>query len=74
MEYDGARFRRRRCSGRTGIAGGLAERADPDALVVGPTGVALAINGQLYVADTVNGRIAAISKALFRMDDADAGA
>src|SRR5260370_1253191 len=39
------------------IASALAERTDPFALVVGPTGVALANDGTLYLADTVNSRI-----------------
>ena len=45
------------------IASGLAERTDPSALVVGPTGVGLS-NGTLYVADSASNRIAAISNAL----------
>ena len=48
------------------IATGFAERTDPAALVVGPTGVALGRDGTLYVADTVNSRIAAIPDASFR--------
>jgi hypothetical protein len=48
------------------IATGFAERTDPAALVVGPTGDALAPNGTLYVADTQNSRIAAIPDASFR--------
>jgi hypothetical protein len=48
------------------IATGFAERTDPNALVVGPTGDALAPNGTLYVADTQNSRIAAIPDAPFR--------
>lgn len=40
------------------IASGLPEEANPSALVVGPTGVGLARNGSLYVADTVDNRIA----------------
>jgi hypothetical protein len=48
------------------VAGGFAERTDPAALVVGPTGVALAPNGTLYVADTATNRIAAVPDALFR--------
>ena len=48
------------------IATGFAERTDPAALVVGPTGVGLGHNGTLYVADTVNSRIAAIPDALTR--------
>jgi NHL repeat len=48
------------------IAKGFAERTDPAALVVGPTGVALGRDGTLYVADTQNSRIAAIPDAPFR--------
>ena len=49
------------------IATGFPERTDPNALVVGPTGVALARDGTLYVADTQGDRIAAISDAPFRV-------
>ena len=48
------------------IGTGFPERTDPDALVIGPTGVGLAPDGTLYVADTLNNRIAAIPDALFR--------
>ena len=48
----------------TAIASAFDERTDPNALVVGPTGVGLAADGTLYVADTINSRIAAISNAL----------
>ncbi|MGB8877449.1 MAG: hypothetical protein WCD11_14075 [Solirubrobacteraceae bacterium] len=48
------------------IATGFDERTDPNALVVGPTGDALAPDGTLYVADTQNSRIAAIPDAPFR--------
>jgi hypothetical protein len=48
------------------IGEGFPERTDPSALVVGPTGVSLAINGTLYVADTDKSRIAAIPNALSR--------
>jgi len=41
-------------------------RDDPEALVIGPTGVALAANGTLYLADTEGNRIAAIPQALTR--------
>lgn len=51
----------------TVVASGFAERTDPAALVIGPTGVAFDDDtGNLYVADTLNNRIAAIPGALFR--------
>jgi hypothetical protein len=52
--------------GSTVIANGFAERTDPAALVVGPTGLAFGYGGQLYVADTVNNRIAVIPFAIWR--------
>ena len=52
----------------TGIGSGFPERLDPAALVIGPTGVGLA-NGTLYVADTLNNRIAAIPNAESRPGD-----
>jgi hypothetical protein len=55
------------------IASGFSERTDPAALVIGPTGLALGSNGTLYVADTLNNRIAAIPNALFRHSDAGKG-
>ncbi|HEY3728660.1 MAG TPA: hypothetical protein VGL51_15900 [Solirubrobacteraceae bacterium] len=51
----------------TVIGDGFAERTDPDALVVGPTGVGLGRRGVLYVADSNNNRIAAIPDAARRM-------
>ena len=50
------------------VASGFAERTDPAALVVGPTGVALGSQGTLYVADSVNSRIAAVPNAVSRDD------
>jgi len=55
------------------IGSGFAEHLDPAALVIGPTGVGLARNGTLYVADTVANRIAAIPNAKFRITDAGRG-
>jgi hypothetical protein len=49
------------------IATGFGERTDPDALVVGPTGVGLGRHGVLYVADSNGNRIAAIPHAMTRM-------
>jgi hypothetical protein len=60
--------------GQTVIANKIPWRDDPAALVIGPTGVALGSNGTLYVADTLDNRIAAIPQALTRTTPAaDAG-
>lgn len=48
------------------IATGFTEHTDPNALVVGPTGVGLGRDGVLYVADSNNNRIAGIPDALTR--------
>ena len=58
---------------RTEIGSGFGERTDPNALVIGPTGVGLGLDGTLYVADTLANRIAAIPQALFRFNSAGAG-
>ena len=58
---------------RTIIGSGFEERTDPNALVIGPTGLGLASNGTLYVADTLPSRIAAIPKAVFRFTSAGTG-
>ena len=51
----------------TFIAKGFPERIDPAVLVIGPTGVAFDFNsGILYMADSLNNRIAAFPDALFR--------
>ena len=57
----------------TVIGSGFSETADPGALVIGPTGVGLATDGTLYVADTLNNRIAAIPHALTRHSTAFTG-
>src|SRR6266487_1556373 len=49
----------------TVIGSGFPERTDPAALVIGPTGVGLSGN-TLYVADSLNNRIAAIHNAVER--------
>jgi hypothetical protein len=51
-----------RIHSETTIAGGFPERTDSAALVVGPTGLGLSHN-TLYVADSVDNRIAAIGHA-----------
>lgn len=55
------------------IAEGISRRVDPEALVIGPTGVALAKNGTLYLADTLANRIAAIPQAMTRSSAAQGG-
>jgi len=57
----------------TMIGSGFPERTDPAALVLGPTGVGLGSDGTLYVADTLNNRVAAISKAMTRHNSAGIG-
>ena len=56
----------------TVIGNGFDERTDPAALVVGPTGVGLS-GDTLYVADSVNNRIASIPDALTRTGPPVAG-
>jgi len=55
------------------IATGFPERTDPNALVIGPTGLALGEDGTLFVADTQGNRIAAIGGAPFREGPAEHG-
>jgi hypothetical protein len=55
------------------IGSGFPERTDPSALVIGPTGVALGSNGTVYVADTLDNRIAAIPDGLFATASAGTG-
>jgi hypothetical protein len=57
----------------TTIGSGFSETADPNALIIGPTGVGLAPDGTLYVADTHNNRIAAIPDAVSRQTSALTG-
>jgi hypothetical protein len=57
----------------TVIANAIPWRDDPTALAIGPTGVALAPNGTLYLADTLDNRIAAIPQAMTRTTPAHDG-
>jgi hypothetical protein len=57
----------------TEIGSGFGEHTDPNALIVGPTGVGLADNGALYVADSVGNRIAVINNAVKRHNSAGTG-
>jgi hypothetical protein len=58
---------------RVVIASGFGEKSDPNALVIGPTGLAIGPNGTVYLADTLANRIAAISNGLFRFTSAGVG-
>jgi hypothetical protein len=57
----------------TVIGSGFSQRADPAALVIGPTGVALNSHGTLYVADSLANRITKIPNAVFRHHSAGTG-
>jgi hypothetical protein len=57
----------------TVVGSGFAERTDPAALVVGPTGDAVNAAGTLFVADTADNRIAAIPNAMTRKGSALTG-
>jgi len=60
-------------SSMTVIGDSFSERTDPAALVIGPTGVGLSHDGVLYVADSLNNRIAAIPDAISRQSSAGTG-
>jgi len=67
----------------TVIGSGFSEKTDPDALVIGPTGVYLGMQTDgndgdhhhpvLYIADSINNRIAAIQDPLTRVTSAGIG-
>jgi hypothetical protein len=59
--------------GQTVIASGFSERANKDAFLVGPTGLALAADGTLYVSDGVENQIVAIADAATRTNSAATG-
>ena len=59
--------------GTTTVATGFPEELNSSALVLGPTGVALEPDGTLYVADTVQSRIAAVPFATSRFFPATHG-
>jgi hypothetical protein len=68
-----SRHRAPRLVASTKIGSGFAERTDPAAFVVGPTGLGLGRRGVLYVADTASNRITAIPGAVFRHSSAGTG-
>jgi outer membrane protein assembly factor BamB len=57
----------------TVIANGFGQRADRDVFLIGPTGVALAPDGTLYVSDALGNRIVAIDDAPNRKTSAGTG-
>ncbi|MDA8095389.1 MAG: hypothetical protein M0T84_16090 [Betaproteobacteria bacterium] len=57
----------------TVVANGFGQRADRDAFLIGPTGIALASEGTLYVSDALANRIAAIDDAATRTTSAGLG-
>jgi hypothetical protein len=57
------------------IGSGFSERTDPAALVIGPTGLGLSRNANLlYVADSLNNRVTAITNPVLRDTSAGTGA
>jgi hypothetical protein len=58
---------------QTVVANGFGQRADRDAFLVGPTGLALAPDNTLYVSDALGNRIVAISDATTRTTSAGTG-
>jgi len=58
---------------QTVVADGLSQRADRDNFLLGPTGLALAPDGTLYVTDGLDNLIVAIPEALTRTTSAATG-
>lgn len=58
---------------QTVIASGFGQRADKDAFLIGPTGLALGADGTLYVSDAVGNQIVAIPQAATRTTSAGTG-
>ena len=62
-----------RVTAESQVAGDLPERPDAAAFVKGPTGLAISPSGTLYVADTLDDRVAAVQDALTRTASAGTG-
>jgi hypothetical protein len=58
---------------QTVVAGGFGQRADRDAFLVGPTGLALAPDGTLYISDALGNQIVAVPDAVNRTTSAGTG-
>ena len=57
----------------TRVGSGFAQRTDPSALVIGPTGLGIGRQGDLFVADTGMNRITVIKNAITRSSSAGTG-
>jgi hypothetical protein len=68
INIDGAESAMPHVTSERVIGWGFPEKTDPAALVIGPTGLALDRMGNLFVADTVDNRIAVIPNAAMRMN------
>jgi hypothetical protein len=66
-------FRTPRVLSSKQIGSGFPAKTDPNALVIGPTGDGVGPNGTLYVADSLDNRIAGIPNAAFRHHSDGAG-
>ncbi len=60
-------------SSQTVVGDGFANRADKDVFLIGPTGLALAADGTLYVSDAVANQVTAIPDALTRTSSGGTG-
>jgi hypothetical protein len=60
-------------TGRTVVADGFGQRADPDVFLIGPTGLALGPDNTLYVSDALDNRIVAVADATTRTSSAGTG-
>lgn len=58
---------------QTVIGSGFGAQADANVFLIGPTGLALAKDGTLYVSDAIGNRIVKITDALTRTDSAGTG-
>jgi hypothetical protein len=58
---------------KTVIADGLSSQADPGVFLIGPTGLALGRDGQLYVSDAIKNRVVSIPDAAGRNTSAGTG-
>jgi hypothetical protein len=60
-------------TGQTVVGSGFGQRADKDAFLIGPTGLALGADNTIYVSDAVANRIVAIPDAIARTSSAGTG-